>query len=50
MCLVAKRGHKEYWDALENDHLIKQKSDDLKVISQTDGLRAMLILRRWRQC
>ncbi|MCF6246871.1 MAG: GGDEF domain-containing protein [Desulfobacula sp.] len=41
MSLMAIRGNKEYWDALENEHLLKQRSKDLEKLSQTDSLTGL---------
>jgi len=38
MTLVAFRGNREYWDALENEHLLKLKTDEIEKISRTDIL------------
>lgn len=38
MILVAFRGNREYWDALENEHLLKLKSEEIEKISRTDIL------------
>ncbi|MCP4023013.1 MAG: diguanylate cyclase, partial [Desulfobacteraceae bacterium] len=38
LVLVVKRGNKEYWDALENEFLLKKKTSDLEKISRMDVL------------
>ncbi len=38
LCLIAFRGNKEYWDAYENEYLLKIKTKELKKISNTDVL------------
>ncbi len=35
---IAHRGNKEYWDALENEYLLEEKSKVLEEISRTDDL------------
>ncbi len=41
MGFMAKRGNKEYWDAMENEHLLEERSKDLKKMSQTDSLTGL---------
>ncbi|MBU0464082.1 MAG: GGDEF domain-containing protein [Proteobacteria bacterium] len=38
LCLIAHRGNREYWDALENEYLLEEKSKVLETISRIDGL------------
>ncbi len=38
---IAKRGNKEYWDALENEYLLEEKSKDLEKMSQVDSLTGL---------
>ncbi|MFW6080977.1 MAG: GGDEF domain-containing protein [Desulfosalsimonas sp.] len=41
MPIIASRGNREYWDALENEHLLKVKSDEIEKLSRTDGLTGL---------
>ncbi len=41
MGLMASRGNKEYWDALENEYLLEEKSKDLEKMSRTDSLTGL---------
>ncbi|MFO7840107.1 MAG: GGDEF domain-containing protein [Desulfosalsimonadaceae bacterium] len=41
MTLVAYRGNREYWDALENEHLLKIQSQEIEKISRTDILTGL---------
>lgn len=41
MILVAFRGNREYWDALENEHLLKLKSEEIEKISRVDVLTGL---------
>lgn len=41
MTLVAFRGNREYWDALENEHLLKLKSEEIEKISRIDILTGL---------
>ncbi len=41
MILVAFRGNREYWDALENEHLLKLKSEEIEKISRIDVLTGL---------
>ncbi len=41
MGFMAKRGNKEYWDAIENEYLLEEKSKDLKKMSRTDSLTGL---------
>ncbi len=38
LMLIIQRGNKEYWDALENEFLLEQKSMEFETISQIDVL------------
>jgi diguanylate cyclase (GGDEF)-like protein len=38
MVLIALRGNREYWDALENEYLLELKSLELAQLSNTDAL------------
>ena len=46
LSFLAVRGHREYWDALENEHLLDLRSRELERISRHDGLTG-LINRRY---
>ncbi|MFO7930996.1 MAG: GGDEF domain-containing protein [Thermodesulfobacteriota bacterium] len=41
MPIIASRGNREYWDALENEHLLTIKSDEIRKLSRTDGLTGL---------
>lgn len=41
MVFMALRGNKEYWNALENESLLEEKTKDLERISQKDGLTGL---------
>ncbi len=41
LVLITFRGNNEYWDALENEFLLKEKSIALEKISQIDGLTGL---------
>ncbi len=41
LVLIAFRGNEEYWDALENEHLLEIKSMELARLSNTDGLTGL---------
>ncbi|MFP4445740.1 MAG: diguanylate cyclase, partial [Desulfosudaceae bacterium] len=36
--IISFRGNREYWNALENEHLLKIKSEEIEKLSRTDGL------------
>lgn len=38
LCFITHRGNREYWDALENEYLLKAKSKDFENMSRIDGL------------
>lgn len=41
MMMIALRGNREYWDALENEHLLKLKSKEIEKISRVDVLTGL---------
>ncbi|MGM0452619.1 MAG: GGDEF domain-containing protein [Thermodesulfobacteriota bacterium] len=41
MTLVAFRGNREYWDALENEHLLQLKTEEIEKISRIDILTGL---------
>ncbi|MBU2631491.1 MAG: hypothetical protein KKE61_23015, partial [Proteobacteria bacterium] len=41
LCFMATRGNREYWDALENEYLLEEKSKDLEKMSRVDGLTGL---------
>ena len=41
MTLVSLRGNREYWDALENEHLLKLKTEEIEKISRVDVLTGL---------
>lgn len=38
MIMVTLRGNKEYWDALENEYKLMERTVELKILSHTDAL------------
>lgn len=49
MAFVAVRGNREYWDALENEHLLKVRTRELEKISRIDGLTGLFNRRYFDQ-
>jgi len=49
LMIVANRGNREYWDALENEHLLELKSDELVRLSNTDVLTGLYNRRYFNQ-
>jgi diguanylate cyclase (GGDEF)-like protein len=41
MTMIALRGNREYWDALENEHLLKLKTREIERISRVDILTGL---------
>jgi diguanylate cyclase (GGDEF)-like protein len=41
MTMIAIRGNREYWDALENEHLLRLKSEEIEKISRMDVLTGL---------
>jgi diguanylate cyclase (GGDEF)-like protein len=41
MVLMANRGNREYWQALENERLLMKKSQELNFLSRIDGLTGL---------
>ncbi len=41
MVFMTNRGNGEYWQALENEQLLIQKSEELTILSQIDGLTGL---------
>ncbi len=41
LCLMAYRGNREYWHALENEYLLEEKSKDMEKMSRVDGLTGL---------
>jgi diguanylate cyclase (GGDEF)-like protein len=41
MVLIAYRGNREYWDALENEYLLEIKSQEMERLSNTDVLTGL---------
>ena len=41
LVLLAKRAHREYWQAIENEQLLIKKSEQLKLLSSIDGLTGL---------
>jgi diguanylate cyclase (GGDEF)-like protein len=41
MSFMAKNGNREYWDALEKEYLLKEKSRDLEAMSRIDSLTGL---------
>jgi diguanylate cyclase (GGDEF)-like protein len=50
MVFMANRGNREYWQALENEHLLMKKSDQLSVLSRIDGLTGLYNRRYFDEC
>jgi diguanylate cyclase (GGDEF)-like protein len=38
LCFIADRGNKEYWNALENEYFLEEKSKDFEKMSHIDSL------------
>ena len=38
LCFISHRGNREYWDAIENEYLLEEKSKDFEKLSRIDGL------------
>ncbi len=57
LSFIAVRASKEYWDALENEELLNERSKELEKISRTDGLTGLfnrryfdeLFAREWNR-
>ncbi|RJP84777.1 MAG: diguanylate cyclase [Desulfobacteraceae bacterium] len=41
MMMIAFRGNREYWNALENEYLLKQKTEEIQRISRVDVLTGL---------
>ncbi|MCF8112725.1 MAG: GGDEF domain-containing protein [Desulfotignum sp.] len=41
LVLISLRGNNEYWTALENEHLLEEKTRELKKVSRTDVLTGL---------
>ncbi len=41
LVLISLRGNNEYWTALENEHLLEEKTRDLEIASRTDVLTGL---------
>lgn len=41
MNIIASRGNREYWQALENEHLLWLKNEEIRKISRIDGLTGL---------
>ncbi len=41
MVMIAQRANREYWDALENEYLLKQKTAEIEKISRIDVLTGL---------
>ncbi|MDI6743248.1 MAG: GGDEF domain-containing protein [Smithella sp.] len=41
LMIITYRGNREYWDALENEHLLELKSQELALLSNTDVLTGL---------
>ncbi|MFP4038982.1 MAG: GGDEF domain-containing protein [Desulfosudaceae bacterium] len=54
--IISFRGNREYWNALENEHLLKVKSEEIEKLSRTDGLTGLynrryfdeMFTRQWK--
>ena len=57
LCFIAVRSNRDYWDALESEHLLAVRSRELEQLSRTDGLTGMFnrryfdesYAREWRR-
>lgn len=49
MVLIAARGNEEYWEAMENEHLLEIKSRELTRLSNTDVLTGLFNRRYFDQ-
>ena len=49
LAIMAHRGNKEYWNALENEHLLELKSRELAHLSNTDVLTGLYNRRYFDQ-
>ncbi|MBC8439449.1 MAG: GGDEF domain-containing protein [Deltaproteobacteria bacterium] len=41
LCFITHRGNREYWYALENEYLLKEKSKEFENMSRIDGLTGL---------
>jgi diguanylate cyclase (GGDEF)-like protein len=56
MPVMALRGNREYWNALENEHYLMIRSEEIKKLSRTDGLTGLynrryfeeIFARQWK--
>lgn len=49
LIIITHRGNREYWDALENEHLLELKSRELALLSNTDVLTGLYNRRYFDQ-
>jgi diguanylate cyclase (GGDEF)-like protein len=49
LMIITYRGNREYWDALENEHLLELKSRELALLSNTDVLTGLYNRRYFDQ-
>lgn len=49
LIIIAYRGNREYWDALENEYLLELKSSELALLSNTDALTGLYNRRYFDQ-
>lgn len=49
MVLIALRGNDEYWTALENEHLLEEKTNELRLQSRTDPLTGLINRRHFEE-
>jgi len=47
LVLITLRGNSEYWTALENEHLLEEKSNELRLQSRTDSLTGLINRRHF---
>lgn len=49
MLLIAYRGNREYWQALENEQLLVKKSEQLRLLSRIDSLTGLYNRRHFNE-
>ena len=41
LAIITARGNREYWDALENEHLLRLRNEEIRQLSRIDGLTGL---------